>query len=156
LHALPIAKLDRRAVAERLSEIAASHGPSAANRVRVTLSGFMTWCAKQGLVEGNPVSFTDKSTESGARTRLLSDDELSAIWKALADDQYGAVVKLLMLLGLRRDEIASLRWSECDLDEAIVTLPPSRTKNRREHEQPLSAPALAILKAQPRRKERDG
>ena len=59
------------------------------------------------------------------------------------DGQYGAIVKLLMLTGARRDEIASLRWSEIDLDAATITLSPARTKNRREHVIPLSEPALA-------------
>jgi integrase len=43
-------------------------------------------------------------------------------------------------------EIADLSWSEVDLDKATITLPPSRTKNHREHIIPLSAPALEILK----------
>ena len=60
-----------------------------------------------------------------------------------------------MLTGARKTEIADLRWSEVDLDQALITLPAARTKARREHEIPLSAPALAILKAQPRDDERD-
>ena len=84
------------------------------------------------------------------------DEELAAIWRAAGDGQYGAIVKLLMLTGARRDEIASLRWSEIDLEAATITLPPARTKNRREHLIPLSEPALAILAAQPRRMEADG
>jgi integrase len=48
-----------------------------------------------------------------------------------------------------------LAWSEVDLDGALITLPARRTKSRREHEIPLSTPALAILKAQSRRDGRD-
>jgi integrase len=65
-------------------------------------------------------------------------------------------LKLLLLLGLRRDEVASLRWSEVDLVAATITLPPERTKNRREHVIALCEPARALLGAQPRRGERDG
>ena len=61
-----------------------------------------------------------------------------------------------MLTGARRDEIASLRWSEVDLDDDLITLPPSRTKNNREHVIPLSAPARALLVAQPRDTDEDG
>jgi integrase len=39
-----------------------------------------------------------------------------------------------------------------DFDRAVITLPPSRTKNKRQHELPLSPQAVAILKRQPRRK----
>jgi integrase len=156
LHGLPVEAIDRRGIAIRLAEIAQRSGPAASNRVRASLSAFFTWTAREGYVEVNPVAFTNKAVENGARDRVLSDAELAAVWRALADDQYGAIVRLLMLTGARRDEIASLRWSEIDLKAATITLPPARTKNRREHLIPLSEPALAILAAQPRRLEADG
>jgi integrase len=56
-----------------------------------------------------------------------------------------------MLTGARRDEIASLQWSEIDVDGALIVLAPARTKNRRVHEIPLTPAALEILRAQPRR-----
>jgi integrase len=156
LHGRPIEAIDRRTVATRLAEIAKASGPAAANRVRTSLSAFFSWSAREGLVEANPVAYTNKAVENGSRERVLADDELAAIWRALGDNQYGAIGKLLMLTGARRDEIASLRWSEIDVDEATVTLPPARTKNRREHIIPLSDQALAILSAQPQRLEADG
>ena len=61
-----------------------------------------------------------------------------------------------MLTGQRRDEIASLRWSELDLDRALISLPGERTKNRRPHQIPLAPAALAILAAQPRRRLPEG
>jgi integrase len=120
------------------------------------LSAFCSWAAREGYIDSNPCAFTNKALEAGPRTRLLNDEEITAIWNSLLEDQYGTVLKLLLLLGLRRDEIASLRWSEVNLDAATITLPPERTKNRREHVVPLSEPARALLAAQPRRSERDG
>ena len=61
-----------------------------------------------------------------------------------------------MLTGARRDEMASLCWSEIDMDAATITLAPARTKNRREHVIPLSESALAILASQSCRAEADG
>ena len=87
---------------------------------------------------------------------MLTDDELAMIWGALGDDQYSTIIRLLCLTGARRDEIASLCWSEIDLDRAIITLPPERTKNRREHLIPLAPAVVAILQAQPRRFNSDG
>jgi hypothetical protein len=80
LHAIPIAKLDRRAIAVRLSEITATHGPSAANRVRTSVSAFCSWAAREGYIDSNPCTFTNKAIEGGPRKRLLNDEELSAIW----------------------------------------------------------------------------
>ena len=150
LHAVPIAKLDRRAIAIRLLELAEAHGASVANRMRTSLSAFCSWAAREGYIDTNPCTFTNKAAEGGPRQRLLNDEELAAIWNSLLDDQYGAILKLLLLLGLRRDEIASLCWSEVDLAAATITLPGARTKNKREHVAPLSEPALALLAAQPR------
>jgi integrase len=65
-------------------------------------------------------------------------------------NDYGRVVKILMLTGQRRDEIGRLRWGEVSLDEAVIVLPPERTKNGHENIIPLSAPVLDILRSQPR------
>jgi integrase len=156
LHGYPITTIDRRAIATRLAEIEKASGPAASNRVRTSLSAFFSWAAREGYIDANPAAFTNKAVENGSRERVLADDELAAVWHGAGGDQYGAIVKLLMLTGARRDEIASLRWSEVDLDAATITLPPARTKNRREHVTPLSDQALAILGAQPHRIEVDG
>ena len=62
----------------------------------------------------------------------------------------------MLLTGARRDEIGGLCWSEVDIDDAAITLPPARTKSRREHIIPLSESALKILAAQLRRTNPDG
>lgn len=54
-----------------------------------------------------------------------------------------------MLTAARRDEVVSLRWSEINFYDAIITSPEERAKNRREHIFSLSEPTLAILAAQP-------
>ena len=74
---------------------------------------------------------------------------------ALEDDQYGAIVKLLILTGLRRGEIGGLCWSEIDFDADLIAIPPSRTKNGRPHLVPMAAPVRALLAAQPRRDGHD-
>ena len=72
---------------------------------------------------------------------------MRTIWYALPEHgDYRDLIRLLVLTGQRLREVANLSWDEIDLDKAIITLPPSRTKNHREHVVPLSAPALEILK----------
>jgi integrase len=137
-------------------ELAEANGPGAANRTRSSLSGYFAWLLRAGFIDINPIAFTDKAIETGARSRVLADHELKAIWDALLDDDFGAIVKLLILTGGRRDEVGSLRWSEIDLEAATATLAAARTKNRREHVIPLSTQALAILEARARRKESAG
>ena len=94
--------------------------------------------------------------ENGPRQRVLSDDELATIWNALDDGgDYAPLLRLLMLTGARREEIAGLRWSEIDPEAALVRLPGERTKNGRPHDIPLVPQALAILKARQRQEGRD-
>jgi integrase len=170
LHAQPIEGITRRTIASRLAEIARRNGPAACNRVRASLSAYFTWAAREGYIDANPVAFTNKADENGARERVLSDEELRTIWLALPNGtppdgapgarpmigQYGAIIKLLILTGARRNEITDLRWSEVDPDAATITLPPARTKSKREHVIPVPEPALRILQAQPRRTQADG
>jgi integrase len=152
LHRFGPTDINRTMVARELANIRAERGPIAADRSRAHLSKFFGWCIGEGLAENNPVSGTNK-TGSKARDRVLSDQEIRAIWKQLGDDDYGAILRLLILTGARRDEIGSLSRSEINLRNSQIELPGARTKNRLEHVIPLSPLALAILK---KRAPRDG
>jgi integrase len=157
LHARPVRSIDRRVVAAMIAEIAESSGPVAANRVRASLSAYFNWLLREGLLlDSNPVSYTNRQPEKGVRERVLKSEEIWEIWHALEQDQYGDIVKLLALTGARRDEIGGLRWSEVDLDRALITSPSQRTKNKRPHEIRLSSAVVTILAAQPRRLLPDG
>ena len=79
---------------------------------------------------------------------MLSDDELRWLWRAWEkiDWPFGPLVKLLLFTGQRRDEIASLQWSELDLSKRTWTLPREKAKNNRAHEIHLSDVAIEVLK----------
>jgi integrase len=151
LHSLSIAGIQRRDIAELLSTI---ESPSVANHVRASLSAMFAWAMREGLAGANPVMGTNRA-EAVTRDRVLSDAELRAIWAALGDDAYGDIVRMLMFTGQRREEIGGLCWSEIDLDAGIITLPPARTKNKREHAVPLSDQVQNILKGRKRIAGRD-
>ena len=152
LHRLTLAHVTRAAVAGQLGRIADGNGPVAADRARAALSAFFAWAIREGVAESNPVVGTNKATdpEDTKRDRVLSHNELRTIWRNLGDDHFADIVRLLMLTGQRRDEIADLQWSEIDFSKRVISLPASRTKNKRAHDIPLSKAALAILKRQPR------
>jgi integrase len=152
LHVLGLTKIDRRAVAGVLTRIATTR-PIEANRVRASLSAFFAWCISEGLLDHNPVVGTGRRDEK-SRDRVLSDAELKSIWHATpGPDDYSAVVRLLMLTGARVAEIGSLSRSEIN-GQAIV-VPGTRTKNKRPHTIPLSAPARNILHTQFQRHNHD-
>jgi integrase len=147
-HETALAKVDKRAIAQCLGEIASSRGPVAADTSRKVLSSFFAWAIGEGLVDINPVIGT---TRRGAqdRDRVLSERELAEIWHALPDSVYGTTIKLLMLTGQRREEIGGLRWSEIDLPGKVIRLPAERVKNNTAHDVPLSAQVMGLLQAQP-------
>jgi len=149
MHRMALNQIDRAAVAAELRIIARERGPVAANRGRSSLSAFFGWCIGEGILESNPTLGTNKQAEGGGRDRVLTDDELVAIWNACRDDDYGRIVKLLMLTGQRREEIASLKWSE--VPDGAIMLPKERTKNGRAHVVPLAINARAVLYEAPER-----
>jgi integrase len=154
LHGLLLSGIDRRRVAGLLSEIGDGSGVIAANRVRASLSAFFAWAIREGILDANVVTGTNRSDEA-ERDRVLSETELREIWAALLDDDYGVIVRLLMLTGQRREEIGGLRWSEIDFDRGVIVFPAARTKNKREHEIPMSDPVREILESRDHKEGRD-
>ena len=155
LHKVPIHEVKRRDIAVRLTEISEEHGPVAAARARIALSGIFAWAMREGIVDANPVIGTNKPPEPPSRDRVLTDAELAEIWAACQDNDYGRIVKLALLTGGRREEIGGLTWQEIDIGRAELNLPPERTKNGRPHIIPLSPMALSVVSATPRREGRE-
>ena len=133
LHETGAHKILRASVAKRLSEIGEESGPFAANRARAYLSGFFSWAVEQGFVEDNPVRGTGRIAKEVTRDRVLSDAELRLIWEHSGSGEYGVIVKLLLLTGQRREEIAAMQWDELDLANGLWSMGSGRTKNSRKH-----------------------
>jgi integrase len=153
LHRLAIGKIDRATIAVELRAIAKKSGPVQADRARSTVSAMIGWCVGEGILEANPVVGTNKQSKAKSRDRVLTDNELVAVWTAAPASDFGRIVKLLMLTGQRRDEIAALRRTE--IVDDVLALPAERTKNSRPHDVPLSPQALAVLDDHPERVGRE-
>ena len=144
--------IKRADIAMRLQELKKDHGPAAAARARTVLASLYAWSMGEGLCDVNPVIGTnDPNKGAQARERALNDAEIKAVWQACRDDDFSRIIKLLLLLGCRRDEIGALEWREVDLDASTLTIPGDRTKNKRQLSLVLPEPALEILRAVPRR-----
>jgi integrase len=155
LHRHPIDSVTRSMIAARLSELATASGPIAANRVRASLGAMFAWAMRQGIVETNPVIATGRPGQEKSRTRVLQIPELAEVWLATdGPGDFQAIVRLLILTGARREEVAGLRWPELDFARGVWELPAERSKNRLPHVVPLSDAARAILEARPRRANR--
>jgi integrase len=155
LHGMPVDAVTRRDIASRLVTITREHGSISAARTRAALSAFFTWSMQMGIVETNPVIGTLKPQDHQNRTRVLTDAELAAIWRSCGEDDFGRIVRLLILFGCRRSEIGGLSFSELKLEAGTWTLPAERSKNGRAHTLPLMPMALAIIDAVPKMATRD-
>ncbi len=151
LHRKQLKEITRNDITSRLTQIKNKSGPIAANRARSSISTLLGWAVGQGYLDTNPVIGSNRPSEERSRSRVLTDDELVRIWATLGDDDYGRIVKLLVLLGQRRDEVGGMRHDELDLDARLWSLPASRTKNSEPHDVPLSDAAIDILRKVPRR-----
>jgi integrase len=149
LHSVPVNAVRRADVALELSKIVRQRGSTSGARARVALSALYVWAMGEGIAEQNPVIGSNKPSEGPPRDRVLTDNELAAVWRASGDDDYGAIVRLLVLTGCRREEIGSLRWAEIDSKERLIRLPAERVKNGRAFDMPLTDLAWSILQEQP-------
>jgi integrase len=127
LASMPISRITRRDIAPYLAG-----PPVAAARARSRLRTCCQWAIEQGYLDSNPVigsTVPDKHVRP--RSRVLSLDELAAIWKACGEDAYGTIVKLLIVTAARRAEVGDMRWRE--LDNGLWTIPAARAKSGRDH-----------------------
>ena len=152
----PLDAIRRADIAACLQELIKARGPIAASRARVNLSALFSWAMKEGLCDANPVIATnDPEAGKRPRERVLSEAELAIIWKACQDDDFGRIVKLLMLTGCRRREIGELKWSELDFDRGTMTIAGARTKNHRALTLTLPPAAIDLLRSISRREGND-
>jgi len=142
-----LSEITRADVHALLDTIIDRGAPIGANRTFAQLRKMTKWALSRGLIDRNPCDGVDKPSAEKQRDRVLSDDELGAIWRAAKGlgFPYGALTQLLMLTGQRLSEVAGMRWSEIDGDARVWSLPSERTKNGRAHSLPLSPQAIAII-----------
>ena len=155
LHSMPIDTVTRHDVSARVVAIARESGDPTAARAKGALSNFFVWSRRMGLCEQNPTIDSAEPEPSPPRERVLSDEELAAIWRACGNDDYGRIIRLLVLTGCRRAEIGDMAWSEIDLEAATFTIPASRSKNKRPHTLPVMPIMREIIIGVPQMATRD-
>jgi integrase len=149
LQGKPLIEIRRGDIAVAIDK-AAQRGDAPPRLLYGDLRPLFRWLVEREHIKNNPMAGLPSPCPPEARDRVLTVDELRALWTATADLNwpFSSIFRLLLLTGCRREEVAAARWSEIDLDDAAWTIPASRTKNSREHRVPLAAPAIALLDRQ--------
>jgi integrase len=143
-------ELKRSHIVAALDEIEDERGAVTADRALTYLRACLNWYASRvddftppfvkGMARTKPAE--------RARDRVLSDDEIRAVWQAAdRDGTFGAFVKMLLLTGQRKSEVAGARRSEFDGD--VWTIPAERAKLKKRLVVPVSQAVLDIVAAQP-------
>jgi integrase len=151
----PIASLTKEDVVTVLKRIHDRGSPAASNRALAYLSKFFGWCVEEDLLAAKPAGRVRPLSSLTSRERVLNSDELRTLWLALNDlsGLFGPLLKVLLLSGQRRSEVAGLRWEEVEglgTREAVWKLPRARTKNGQSHLVPLTPVVQALLIELPR------
>jgi integrase len=129
-------------------QITRSGAPVRANRTVTLCSRLFSLAVRWEFRETNPCRSAVERNREQARKRYLTPGELVRLSEALAEcrSQSAAnAIRLALLTGSRRSEIAAAKWSEFDLEAAIWVKPHTATKQKSDHHVPLSAPALELL-----------
>jgi len=123
-----------------------------ANVVRSNVLRFLSWAVEEGRLAAHPCPgrAVPKLNEQADRKRLrraYTDTELEVLFRCLGSSPRRHVYRLAYLTGLRRNELASLRWGDVDLAdlEPCLRLRAETTKNRNAEAVPLHPDAVAVL-----------
>ena len=145
----PIHEISRRDVVALLDDIEDARTASTAKRIRKLLRQIFSWAVERDIIQTTPVVGRNAIFREVPRDRYLSEGELRAVWNSCDDLDYpfGPLIRLLIVTGQRRGEVAGMCWSE--IEDDTWTIPKERTKSGREHVVPLSSLALDILAAVP-------
>lgn len=143
----PVADITKSDVRKMIARKVDEGKQAAARNLFAALRPFFSYCVDHEIITFSPMANMSSPSPVASRDRLLSSDEIKALWKASAQlsDTWTAFYRLLLLTGQRRDEVAGMTWSEIDLEKRIWTIPADRAKNSVAHVVHLSDPVVSIL-----------
>jgi integrase len=152
--ARPIGDLTHRDVREVIDMVIERGARTYAHNVFDAARAVFGFAVDRGIIELSPCALLKPSKIIGAkaiRIRVLSDDELRAVWAAAGEVGYpfGPLVRTLMLTGCRLNEVACACWREFELEKRVWTIPAERFKSNAQHVVPLADDMMILLEGLP-------
>lgn len=98
--------------------------PAKIRTLHAILSGIFRMALRYGWITVNPMEQVVKPRIGRPQPQPPTSEEAARIVLAAfdQDDEWGALVWLTMVTGMRRSELAALRWRHVDLDRAVIEL----------------------------------
>jgi integrase len=146
----PIDSVKRSDIVRMLDQIEDKNGQRSADYILQVLRRVMHWHSLRDDNFKSPViaGMGRYDTAENARSRILTDAEVKAVWQAADESGYfGQYLKFLLLTGCRRAEAGGLKWHE--IKDGTWTLPASRSKMNTEIMRPLSKAVMTIVESMP-------
>jgi integrase len=119
--------------------------PATARKLFAILRRLLNFAIAEDDLKVSPLDGMEAPPVPASRDRVLEDWELALVWRGAEKigKPFGPMVRLLILTGARREEVAGLRWDELRESEAAWHLPAERAKNGNALDLPLSGLAVA-------------
>jgi integrase len=131
-----ITTTDILAITDKLSAT-----PAERHHCHAAMQTFFNWCVPR-YIPTSPMAGLKNPSKPNERKRVLTDDEIKAVWKAGVElGNYGTVVRLILLLGLRKSETVSPK----SVNETTCTF--LDTKNGTDHTLPITPYSRKLLQA---------
>jgi integrase len=145
----PADDLRRRDLRQLLDATADAGYRREAEQRRICLNGLFKWALAQDHIEINPMAGLTSFGRSPPRKRVLSADEVRALWCWLGDgkmpDDPAEVLRMQLCLGARCTEVGGMRAEEFNTTTWLWTLPEERSKNKQERVTPIVGLAREIV-----------
>lgn len=128
-----LSEITTRDVQQLIARVAEKASKATANRVHSLVARMFKLAVVWGVIERNPCYGLSKFSEEKRAERFLTPDEIVRFQMALAEDKNtvaASALRLLLLTGLRRNEVVKARWEQVDLEAGLLHLPKTKTGAR--------------------------
>jgi integrase len=142
-------------VAKLLDKVEDDSGTRTSDKALSAISSICHWYEKRHEDYVSPIIRGMKrySSKEHARKRILSDDEIRAVWNLEPTtglpSSYLDVIKLALLTAQRREKVAGMRWDDVSID-GVWKIPMEAREKDNAGELILPDMAIEIIKRQPR------
>jgi len=144
-------EISRHDVITLVDRIADRGAPIQANRTLACVRKMFNFAIERGLIEGSPCVQVKAPGEERRRDRVLTEDEIKAVWSALdekakdlaMDPRIRMMLRLELMTAQRPGEVRAMQWDEIAND--VWTIPAEKSKNGLPHRVPLCGLAVEIL-----------